>query len=111
MITPVPVPNPVFHRIAIALQSFGLHSYGAITIFRMQTIQPPLMRHRLRHSDSKQTLNIFAHQDWNDVLPFYFKDVKNRWDVGEQMVQLLMFRSRSAYNPLTLRFPNSSFKI
>ena len=77
----------------------------------MQTIQPPLICHRLRDRDSKQTLNIFAHQDWNDLLMFYIEDVKNRWAMREQMVQLLTCSSRLTSSRLTLRVPNFSFKV
>ena len=68
----------------------------------MQALQPPLISRCFGDSDSEQTLNIFADQDWNDVLPFYSKDVKNRWGVSEQMAQLLMCIPRFARSSQTL---------
>src|ERR1700681_3774072 len=68
----------------------------------MQTIQPPFISHRLRDSDSKQPLNILTHHYRDDVLPFYFKDVKNGRGVSKEMLQVLMRRVQLFLNACTL---------
>src|ERR1700720_3396223 len=68
----------------------------------MQTIQPPLISHRLRDSDSKQPLNILTHHYRDDVLSLYFKDVKNRRGVSEEMLQVPIGRAQFFLNASAL---------